>query len=155
MNIRANEEYSLTNEVRGSSWWDKQWDITYPSTFDGIKAIYEVTDADFKDDEKATCDGLFIAERDYAEFKEFYDANKAENVVYLFRYQVTDFISSEAKHSVPETGLGEKIGAWNSEDTNAYFMQETVNLDFDIIDVTCTKDNVETGSFSKIIKLSE
>ena len=144
VNIQAEEEYSLTNEVLGSSWWDKLWGITYPSTFDGIKAIYEVTDADVKDDEKATCDGLFIAERDYAEFKEFYDANKAENVVYLFRYQVTDFISSEATHFVPESGLGEKIGAWNSEDTNAYFMQETVNLDFDIIDVTCTKDNVET-----------
>ena len=144
VNIRADEEYSLTNEVLGSSWWDKLWGITYPSTFDGIKAIYEVTDADFKDDEKASCDGLFIAERDYAEFKEFYNANKAENAIYLFRYQVTDFISSEATHFVPESGLGEKIGAWNSEDTNAYFMQETVNLDFDIIDVTCTKDNVET-----------
>ena len=144
VNIRADEEYSLTNEVLGSSWWDKLWGITYPSTFDGIKAIYEVTDADFKDDEKATCDGLFLAERDYAEFKEFYDANKAENVIYLFRYQVTDFISAEATHFVPESGLGEKIGAWNTEDTNAYFMQETVNLDFDIIDVTCTKDNVET-----------
>ena len=144
VNIRADEEYSLTNEVLGSSWWDKLWGITYPSTFDGIKAIYEVTDADFRDDEKATYDGLFIAEQDYAEFKEFYDANKAENAIYLFRYQVTDFISSEATHFVPETGLGEKIGAWNSEDTNAYFMQETVNLDFDIIDVTCTKDNVET-----------
>ena len=144
VNIQADEEYSLTNEVLGSSWWDKLWGITYPSTFDGIKAIYEVTDADFKDDEKATCDGLFIAERDYAEFKAFYDANKAENVIYLFRYQVTDFISSEATHFVPESGLGEKIGAWNTEDTNAYFMQETVNLDFDIIDITCTKDNVET-----------
>lgn len=144
VNIQADEAYSLTNEVLGSSWWDKLWGITYPSTFDGIKAIYEVTDADFKDDEKATCDGLFLAERDYAEFKEFYDANKAENVVYLFRYQVTDFISSEATHFVPESGLGEKIGAWNTEDTNAYFMQETVNLDFDIIDVTCTKDNVQT-----------
>ena len=86
VNIQADEEYSLTNEVLGSSWWDKLWGITYPSTFDGIKAIYEVTDVDFKDDEKATCDGLFLAERDYAEFKEFYDANKEENVVYLFRY---------------------------------------------------------------------
>lgn len=144
VNIQADEAYSLTNEVLGSSWWDKLWGITYPSTFDGIKAIYEVTDADFKDDEKATCDGLFLAEQDYAEFKAFYGANKEENVVYLFRYQVTDFISSEATHFVPESGLGEKIGAWNTEDTNAYFMQETVNLDFDIIDVTCTKDNVET-----------
>ena len=142
--IQADEEYSLTNEVLGFSWWDKLWGITYPSTFDGIKAIYEVTDSDFKSDENATCDGLFIAEQDHTEFKEFYNANKAENVVYLFRYQVTDFISSEATHFVPESGLGEKIGAWNTEDTNAYFMQETVNLDFDIIDVTCTKDNVQT-----------
>ena len=144
VNIQADEEYSLTNEVLGSSWWDKLWGITYPSTFDGIKAIYEVTDSDFKSDEKETCDGLFIAERDYAEFKEFYDANKAENVVYLFRYQVTDYIASEAKRFVPDTGLGEMGGAWHSEDSNAYFMQETINLDFDIIDVTCTKDNVQT-----------
>ena len=144
VNIQADEEYSLTNEVLGSSWWDKLWGITYPSTFDGIKAIYEVTESDFKSDEKATCDGLFIAERDYAEFKEFYDANKAENVVYLFRYQVTNYIASEAKHFVPETGLGEMGGAWKSEDSNAFFMQETVNLDFDIIDVTCTKDDVQT-----------
>lgn len=144
VNIQADEVYSLTNEVLGSSWWDKLWGITYPSTFDGIKAIYEVTDSDFKSDEKSTCDGLFIAEQDYAEFKAFYDANKAENVVYLFRYQVTDYIASEAKHFVLETGLGEMGGAWKSEDSNAYFMQETVNLDFDIIDVTCTKDNVQT-----------
>ncbi len=144
VNIQADEEYSLTNEVLGSSWWDKLWGITYPSTFDGIKAIYEVADSDFKSDEKATCDGLFIAEQDYAEFEAFYDANKAENVVYLFRYQVTDYIASEAKHFVLETGLGEMGGAWKSEDSNAYFMQETVNLDFDIIDVTCTKDNVQT-----------
>ena len=46
VNIRADEEYSLTNEVLGSSWWDKLWGITCPSTFDGIKAIYEVTDAE-------------------------------------------------------------------------------------------------------------
>lgn len=106
VNIQADEEYSLTNEVLGSSWWDKLWGITYPSTFDGIKAIYEVTDADFKSDEKATCDGLFLAEQDYAEFKEFYDANKAENVIYLFRYQVTDYIASEAKHFIPERAWG-------------------------------------------------
>ena len=145
VNIQADEEYSLTNEVLGSSWWDKLWGIIYPSTFDGIKAIYEVTDSDFKSDEKATCDGLFIAEQDYAEFKEFYDANKAENVIYLFRYQVTDYIAAEANHFVPDSsGFGSMEGTWTSVDTNAYFMQETINLDFDIIDVTCTKDNVQT-----------
>ena len=46
--------------------------------------------ADFKDDEKATCDGLFIAERDYAEFKEFYDANKEEKKA-VASYKATAF----------------------------------------------------------------
>ncbi len=144
MNIQADTEYSLTNEVLGSSRWDELWGITYPSTFDGIKAIYEVTDSDFKSDEKSTCDGLFIAEQDYDEFKKFYDLTKAENVVYLFRYQVTDYISTEAEHFVPETGLGAMGGAWSSDDSNAYFMQETVNIGFDIIDVTCTMNGVPT-----------
>ena len=147
VNIRADEEYSLTNEVLGSSWWDKLWGITHTSTFDGIDAIHEVTDSDFRYsggevDIPATCDSLYIAEQDFEEFRSYYEANKEENVIYLFRYQVSDYISSEAKLFTPDSLIS---SIWNnSGDSNAYFMQETVNLDFDIIDVTCTKDNVQT-----------
>ena len=89
-----------------------------------------------------TCDKLYIAEQDFADFKDFYDTNKDDSVIYLFRYQVSDYISSEATLFEPDSLGG---GVWNKTgDSNAYFMQQTVNLDFDIIDVTFTKDNVST-----------
>ena len=145
LNIPADYEYDLRNEVLGTSWWDKLWGITHDEsdTFDGTKAIYAVSDEDFiyagdEIDVEATCDGLLIAEQDFDEFKAFYDANNDDSVVYLFRYQVTDYIVQEAT-------LFEGTGdSWSETDTNAYFMQQTVNLDFDIIDLTFTKDNVST-----------
>ena len=148
LNIPAELEYDLRNEVLGSSWWDKLWGITHDESaaFDGIKAIYEVQDGDFviRDnvlDTEETADNLYIAPEDVEAFKEFYDENKADSVVYLFRYQVSDYISAEASLFEPDNFIG---NAWSRTDTNAYFMQETVNLDFDIIDVTFAKDNVDT-----------
>lgn len=149
MNIPAEYEHDLRNEVLGSSWWDKLWGITHDQSnaFDGIKAIYPVSDNDFvyvggEIDVSDTCDKLYIAEQDFADFKDFYDTNKDDSVIYLFRYQVSDYISSEATLFEPDSLGG---GVWNKTgDSNAYFMQQTVNLDFDIIDVTFTKDNVST-----------
>ena len=146
--IPAELEYDLRNEVLGSSWWDKLWGITHDESaaFDGIKAIYEVQEGDFviRDnvlDAEETADNLYIAPEDVKVFKEFYDENKADSAVYLFRYQVSDYISAEASLFEPDNFIG---NAWSRTDTNAYFMQETVNLDFDIIDLTFTKDNVDT-----------
>ena len=148
LNIPAELEYDLRNEVLGSSWWDKLWGITHDESaaFDGIKAIYEVQDGDFviRDnvlDAEETADNLYIAPEDVEAFKEFYDENKADSVVYLFRYQVSDYISAEASLFEPDNFIGK---VWSQTDTNAYFAQETVNLDFDIIDVTFTKDGVST-----------
>ena len=148
INIAAEFEYDLRNEVLGSSWWDKLWGITHDESaaFDGIKAIYEVQEGDFviRDnvlDTEETADNLYIAPEDVEAFKEFYDENKADSAVYLFRYQVSDYISAEASLFEPDNFIG---NAWSRTDTNAYFMQETVNLDFDIIDLTFTKDNVDT-----------
>ena len=148
LNIPAEFEYDLRNEVLGSSWWDKLWGITHDESaaFDGIKAIYEVQEGDFviRDgvlDAEETADNLYIAPEDAEAFKAFYDENEADSVVYLFRYQVSDYISAEASLFEPDNFIG---NAWSRTDTNAYFMQETVNLDFDIIDVTFAKDNVDT-----------
>lgn len=148
INIAAEFEYDLRNEVLGSSWWDKLWGITHDESaaFDGIKAIYEVQDGDFviRDDvldAEETADNLYISPEDVKVFKEFYDENKADSVVYLFRYQVSDYISAEASLFEPDNFIG---NAWSRTDTNAYFAQETVNLDFDIIDLTFMKDNVDT-----------
>lgn len=147
--ISADFEFDLRSEVLGSSWWDMLWGNTYDQyeAFDGIKAIYAVSDDDFvyagdEIDIPATCDELYIAEADFSEFERFYNANKDDSVIYLFRYQVSDYIASEATLFEPEDFI---VTSWNKTgDSNAYFMQETVNLDFDVIDVTFTKGNVST-----------
>ena len=149
MNIPADYEHDLRNEVLGSSWWDKLWGITHNQSdaFNGIKAIYPVSDNDFvyaseEIDIADTCDNLLISEHDFTEFKDFYDKNKNDSVIYLFRYQVSDYISSEATLFEPDRMVS---GNWSKTgDSNAYFMQQTVNLAFDIIDVTFTKGNVST-----------
>lgn len=147
--ISADFEFDLRSEVLGSSWWDMLWGNTYDQyeAFDGIKAIYAVSDDDFvyagdEIDIPATCDELYIAEADFSEFERFYNANKDDSVIYLFRYQVSDYIASEATLFEPEDFI---VTSWNKTgDSNAYFMQQTVNLDFDVIDVTFTKGNVST-----------
>ena len=57
-------------------------------------------------------------------------AENSDSTIYLFRYQVSDYISQRA------TCLDWNGRSWVNVDTNAYFFQETANLDFDIIDVT-------------------
>ncbi len=149
VNIPAEYEHDLRNEVLSSSWWNRLWGITDDQSdkFDGMKAIYPVSDNDFiyageEIDIADTCDNLRISEHDFTEFKDFYDKNKDDSIVYLFRYQVSDYISSEATLFEPDSMVS---GHWNKTgDSNAYFMQQTVNLDFDIIDITFTKGNVST-----------
>lgn len=142
VNIRRDDEYDLTSEVLGSSWWDKLWGITTTTTFDGIKAIYAVQDSDITGNISADCSNLYISEADYAVFSSFYMQHKTESTIYLFRYQVSDYISEEATLFGTTTLLGVK--SWEKIDTNAYFFQEKVNLNFDIIDVTFEANDVET-----------
>ena len=76
-------------------------------------------------------------------FKAFYDLAKiSDRTVFLLRYQVSDYKAWEAT----EFAYGKFLGATTEKelDTNAYFFQETANLDFDIIDVTCNKGDVKT-----------
>lgn len=143
--ISAKETFDLRNETISKSFWDKLFgrdgEVT-SSNFNGIKAIYDVKDSDFSGSEEEICKRLYIDQKDYAEFKAYYDENKSDSVVYLFRYQVSDYVAQEATLMAPTSFLG--IEAWDEVDTNAYFFTETVNLDFDVIDVTLEANGVET-----------
>lgn len=146
LNIIADTKYDLRSEIISSTWWEKLWGQTHLESseiFDGIDAIYAVSENDFiyLDDEldiSATCDKLYIAEADFPEFERFYNKNKEDSVVYLLRYQITDYVAQEASR------LEWNGRNWVEQDTNAYFMQETINLDFDVIDVTFAKGVVST-----------
>ena len=85
---------------------------------------------------------MFISSADVADFKQFYNAEKEDKTVYLFRYQVNDYRAEEATLFKKGSVLG--VPSWKITDTNAYFFKETVNLDFDIIDVTFSTGETET-----------
>lgn len=146
VNIRADEEYSLTSEKISSTWWEKLWGkehVESSKVFDGIKAIYAVQEDDLVGTVEEVSERLYISQNDYDDFKKYYDANKNFCTVYLFRYQVSDYMAQEATLM---KGGDDWLGNYEfkKEDTNAYFFKETVNLDFDIIDVTFSNGSVDT-----------
>ena len=151
VNISAEESFSLTNEVLGASWWDKLWGITYTNVFDGISAIYEVKEEDFESEDNATISkNLYIDETQVDELKQFFNENKDDSTIYLFRYMVSDYTSQEATlwyetdNICTATWIPIGEPAWEIIDTNAYFFQETVNLGFDVIDITLSTGEVNT-----------
>ena len=135
----------MTDEIIDKSWWDKFWglqgDIT-TNTFNGIKAIHAVSESDMSGSAAEVSQRLFISESDYADFSNYYNAHKNTSTVYLFRYQVSDYIAQEASLLKENTSIfGD---SFKLVDSNAYFFKQTVNLDFDIIDVTFSNGEKDT-----------
>ena len=153
VNIRADETYELTNTIIDRNWWDRIWGSkgkVTTTTFDNIPAIYAVQESDMSGTPEEICQRLYISKADYTDFKYFYNSNKNLCTVYLFRYQSSDYIAMEAgawktDHGSFWEGDG-IIKTYKPEriDTNNYFFQETVNLDFDIIDITFSNGSVDT-----------
>ena len=144
VNIKADDRYSLTSEKISYEWWDLLFHTggsTSTTTFDGIQAIYPVSKSDMQGTAEEVANRLYISKSDYADFKKYYNANKNLCTVYLFRYQVSDYIAQEATLFKRGSVLG--METWEKVDTNAYFFKETVNLDFDIIDVTFSNGEVD------------
>ncbi|MGN1053368.1 MAG: hypothetical protein ACI4SH_08290 [Candidatus Scatosoma sp.] len=145
----------LTSQKLTQSFWDKFWGKENYTTVntDNISVIEEVTDEKMNGDYKSVCDRLYIFKNDFNDFKSYYNKyTKSENneykekcTIYLFRYMVSDYIAQEAT-LCEYTSEGFAFGGsgWVERDTNARFFQETVNLDFDIIDLTFVKDDVYT-----------
>lgn len=145
INKKADENFSLTSETISQSFWQSMFGqhTTHTNTYNGIQAIYPVKDSDLEGSKAEVANRLFISKTDYDDFKNFYNVNKALCTVYLFRYQVSDYMAQEASF-VKRTGSFFGASTFKVIDTNAYFFQETVNLDFDIIDVTFSNGETST-----------
>ncbi len=149
--ISADDKFTLTDEVVSQSLWQKfvggGYNVTNKNTYT-VSAIKKVEKADIKSDKAETCKNLYIDESDYTEFKSYCDtATRKQETVYLFRYYQSDYTCYEAIEYQRGKGdwtlLGTQFG-YDYVDTNAYFMQMWVQLDFDIIDLTFTKNGVDT-----------
>lgn len=159
INIRADKTYSLTSEIIKQEWWEKLFGTSHVEEieeFNNIKAIEAVDYSDISNLESTqVCKKYYVDDSDYEEFSEFCKTAKRKNeTVYLFRYKQSEYFSAEVYEGtwkstwVFNTG-GPAISpgyvySYENSDTNAFVMQQWVQLDFDIIDLTFTKDGVET-----------
>lgn len=145
--IQNDEEFSLTSTTLKDGWdafcsglaggGDKLWNTEY----ENLPAIYPIKESDMKGDTEAICENLKIGIGDFEEFKEYYDSHKNDYTVYLFRYQQSDYEAIDC--TILDNTSGNN---WYEldEDPYCYIFQETVNLDFDIIDVSFTNDELKT-----------
>ncbi len=152
--ITGDEEYELKDLTLSSDpwrWWLGQ-DITQIDCekYSTVNAIQKVTADDFTlySDKGVFCEKFFVDESDYNDFKSYVKAATGrKETTYLFRYHLSEYVSNEAteyeRTSTYYIFQG-NVGTYKTVDTNAYFAQMWIQLDFDIIDLTFTKDNVDT-----------
>lgn len=142
---KASDMVSLTSEVIGSSFWDKLFGRTETTVFDGIPVLEKLEANDFLTMFPKQCaDGLYVSLEDWFDMQLFANEKMSDHTCYIFRYQVSDYVAKEA--TLYDVSYNSLIGGYqlSAEDTNAYFFQETVNLDFDMIDVEFEKDGILT-----------
>lgn len=144
--IYNTDEYKLTSVTTSQNWWQRIWGTSssFESTYE-MSAIQKVTLNDMDNALSVTsfCDSFYVAESDYTELYDYVKSAKAkEETVYLFRYYQSGYYASEATEFKTTSGL---FGYYSKQlDMNAYVSQMWVQLDFDIIDLTFTKNGVET-----------
>lgn len=156
--ITSDDTFSLTSVTTSQNLWQKIWgtSTSYTNTYT-MSAIQDVTLDDMENalSEKAFCDEFFVAEGDFDELYSYVKkAASKDETVYLFRYYQSEYFAVELSEGMYETGYYTQIVGdismpmygrhYEHKDTNAYLCQMWVQLDFDIIDLTFTKDNVDT-----------
>lgn len=156
--ITSDDTFSLTSVTTSQNLWQKIWGMsTYYTNTYTMSAIQDVTleAMDNALSEKQFCDEYFVAESDYDELYSYVKMAKSrDETVYLFRYYQSEYFAVELSEGMYETGFyTQTVGDmtmpaygrhYEKKDTNAYLCQMWVQLDFDIIDLTFTKDNVDT-----------
>ena len=149
--ISKDDTFELTDEVISQNLWQKfvggGYNVSGTNSYT-VSAIKKVEDGDFKSSVSETCVALYIDESDFEAFREcFNTAKEKDETVYLFRYYQSDYtcyeVAEYARGEGDWTILGTNFG-YEFVDSNAYLCRMWVQLDFDIIDLTFTKDDVAT-----------
>lgn len=148
----------FTNYTVKNFWQDIFGGYTLDTAFQSVNAIHEVTADDLAGNDEAIAERLYIGAGDVSELKaEFSKAQAAKERLLLLRYADSKYYSVPffAASILDTTGMetddidDELIHdilwqIYNKEDFDGYIAQETVYLDFKIISLNYTKDDVET-----------
>lgn len=156
--ITEDDTFKLTSVTSSQSLWQRFWgtktEYTNTYTMSAIQAV-TLDDMDNALSEKEFCNEFFVAETDYDELYDYVKIAKIKDeTVYLFRYYQSEYFAVELSEGKYETGFYTVMVGDHSQlaygrhykqnDTNAFLCQMWVQLDFDIIDLTFTKDGVDT-----------
>ena len=139
--VDLSDTFDLNSYDSNHSWWDKLWayGFSWPATdgdYKDVLPIYELKSSDLSGSDKTVAERLLINANDVSDLKAFYTVEEGKgNRVILFRFANTDYYAAPAFRS----GYSGSI-----HDTDTYVAQQTVFLDFDIIDLTFNKDGVYT-----------
>ena len=136
--IDLGDTFDLNSYDSNHNWWDKLWDygLSWPETseeYENVAPIYEVKESDLSGSDTDVSKRLLINSDDVKDLKDFfYEAEANNSKVILFRFASTDYYCAPA--FTPNTS--------RIDDTDTYVAQQTVFLDFDIIELTFNKDGV-------------
>lgn len=139
--IDAEDKFDLLS-FNTSTWQNKLLAWLYPdletSDVDSIAPIYEVKSNDLVGTDKLVAKKLLIDEHDVSSFRNYYVAEKVKgNRVFLFRFATSDYSSYSVtynKDSFVSVGHDGKVAK----------AEETVFLDFDIIQLSFCKNDTLT-----------
>lgn len=142
--IDADSTFDLNGFTTGlplQDWFDKLFNPSLQDeTIKGIKPIYIVQADDLKGSDYVISQRLFVAEQDVEALKAAFKSNNEQGkTTVLFRFATSEYESWDAK--IHKHG---NIFAGTLSVTVGYLAQETVYLDFDIIDLTFVKKDVAT-----------
>lgn len=144
--IDAGDTFDLMSYTSNHSWWDKLLDYGLWANITGkvpkensvyaVEPIHKVEDTEIVGTASSISKELLINENDVNYFKSYVTQAKANNqTTYLFRFATTDYFSGMLSI--------EKDGKTYGNNTT-YMAQETVFLDFDIIELTFHKNGKYT-----------
>ncbi len=137
VNVDLEDTFDLSSYDSNHSWWDKLMDygFSWPKTngdYTDIAPIYVLQEDDLNGNNETVAERLLVDKDKVGELKTFYAKEKLKgNKVVLFRFAQTDYYSAPAFNNAHSGSI---------TDTHTYVAQQTVFLDFDILDLTFYKE---------------
>lgn len=144
--VDFDDTFDLNSYEGNHDWWDELKDFglfwkpdNLGESYKNVRPIYEVTDDDLLGSDAEIAKRLLLNEKDVSDFKEYYEANKRDNHIVLFRFAVTDYTTHRAGYTTRNSD-GEFIAPTFEDKTDTYICSESLFLNFDIISLTFNDD---------------
>lgn len=140
-NIFFDDTFDLKSYDSNHDWWDKFWDYRFkqPETsgdYLNIAPIVSFNSKDLEGNRETVAQNLLVnVDSLYAMKRMSAAASLSDKTMFLLRFATTDYYARNAGYKLS----GQEV---LENKTDTYIAQETVFLDFDVIELEFTKDGV-------------